>query len=408
MASLKEAIKIFSESGSEKAIFWKEGRGWKSAVYPIPCFPRESAEKIIQADPNAIVSYLYGSMADTELQIKQNYGREEYLLSAKLAEIEAVPPVFKWEVSCNVESYNCCRQTRPLRRGEPEHTGVFEFAGVFDTREEALEYVLKLNSGDMSAEEVREESAEKRRQARIKDEEAVTPVFEENKTKRQEAASVPLPAEKAASLPEAIEKVWTRLMCDGDFRKLAGSTETWRKMLETRGLFERVKQAASEAGVYEWYERDSGEILDEVKRRVYKTLREKRKAEENSGLPKLTVNADELIKGIAEMAGAAGHKEVGSIISGYEIVAAGKRACAGRNAEEGSGFLAGHQPPKNAERGEPYVCWKYDERGGVWGGSYFNTLKRALKEFISLEIAAVKEAAFSAGISAEKTLSRSP
>jgi hypothetical protein len=166
MANLKEAMKIFSESGSEEAIFWKEGRGWKSAVYPIPCFPRESAEKIIQADPNAIVSYLYGSMADTELQIKQNYGREEYLLSAKLAEIEAMPPVFKWKVSRNTESYNCRRQTRPLRRGEPEHTGVFEFAGAFDTREEASEYADKLNNGERTAEEVREESAEKRRRAR--------------------------------------------------------------------------------------------------------------------------------------------------------------------------------------------------------------------------------------------------
>ena len=51
----------------------------------------------------------------------------------------------KWEVMRNTSCYQVWRQTRPLRSGEPMHSGVREMRGCFKTEEEAQEYADKLN-----------------------------------------------------------------------------------------------------------------------------------------------------------------------------------------------------------------------------------------------------------------------
>ena len=52
---------------------------------------------------------------------------------------------FKWQVCVNMGLYQVWRQTRPLRYGEPMHSGVRETAGVFDTKADAEEEAARLN-----------------------------------------------------------------------------------------------------------------------------------------------------------------------------------------------------------------------------------------------------------------------
>ena len=53
---------------------------------------------------------------------------------------------YKWKVTNNVGIYQVWRQTRPLRAGEPMHSGVRETRGCFDTKEEAQLFADNLNS----------------------------------------------------------------------------------------------------------------------------------------------------------------------------------------------------------------------------------------------------------------------
>lgn len=50
-----------------------------------------------------------------------------------------------WKVSSNLYGYQVWRQIRPLRPGEPMHSGVRESGGIFNTREEAQKYADELN-----------------------------------------------------------------------------------------------------------------------------------------------------------------------------------------------------------------------------------------------------------------------
>lgn len=53
---------------------------------------------------------------------------------------------FKWKVSKNTDFYQVWRQTRPLRNGEPMHSGVREYAeGIFGSRQAAQKYADMLN-----------------------------------------------------------------------------------------------------------------------------------------------------------------------------------------------------------------------------------------------------------------------
>lgn len=57
-----------------------------------------------------------------------------------------------WKVISNYTGgdsviYQACRQTRALRPGEPEHSGVLEMRGVYRVREEAQAFVDELNGG---------------------------------------------------------------------------------------------------------------------------------------------------------------------------------------------------------------------------------------------------------------------
>lgn len=54
----------------------------------------------------------------------------------------------EWKVMLNVNFYQVWRQTRPLRPGEPMHSGVRETRGYFETESEAQAYVDKLNMED--------------------------------------------------------------------------------------------------------------------------------------------------------------------------------------------------------------------------------------------------------------------
>jgi len=57
----------------------------------------------------------------------------------------------KWKVISNYVGsriiYQACRQTRALRSGEPEHSGVLEIKGVKQNREDAERLVAELNGG---------------------------------------------------------------------------------------------------------------------------------------------------------------------------------------------------------------------------------------------------------------------
>ena len=52
----------------------------------------------------------------------------------------------KWQVTCNVRTYQVWRQIRELEPGEPMHSGVRECRGHFVTKEEAEEYAKVLNA----------------------------------------------------------------------------------------------------------------------------------------------------------------------------------------------------------------------------------------------------------------------
>ena len=61
--------------------------------------------------------------------------------------------MFEWKVASNVacdkDFYQAWRQTRPLERGEPMHSGVREYApGEYDTREEAQRCADKMNAAE--------------------------------------------------------------------------------------------------------------------------------------------------------------------------------------------------------------------------------------------------------------------
>ena len=51
----------------------------------------------------------------------------------------------KWKVMRNTGCYQVWRQTRPLRPGEPMHSGVREMRGCFHTEAEAQAYADQLN-----------------------------------------------------------------------------------------------------------------------------------------------------------------------------------------------------------------------------------------------------------------------
>lgn len=52
----------------------------------------------------------------------------------------------EWKVTHNVDFYQVWRQIRPLRPGEPMHSGVRETRGCFGTEAEAQAYADKLNA----------------------------------------------------------------------------------------------------------------------------------------------------------------------------------------------------------------------------------------------------------------------
>lgn len=52
----------------------------------------------------------------------------------------------EWKVTHNVDFYQVWRQIRPLRPGEPMHSGVRETRGCFRTEAEAQAYANKLNA----------------------------------------------------------------------------------------------------------------------------------------------------------------------------------------------------------------------------------------------------------------------
>lgn len=54
----------------------------------------------------------------------------------------------EWKVMCNVNHYQVWRQIRPLRPGEPMHSGVREMRGCFGTEAEAQAYADNLNAED--------------------------------------------------------------------------------------------------------------------------------------------------------------------------------------------------------------------------------------------------------------------
>lgn len=53
--------------------------------------------------------------------------------------------MFEWNVMRNTGCYQVWRQTRPLRSGEPMHSGVREIRGCFETEEAAKAYADELN-----------------------------------------------------------------------------------------------------------------------------------------------------------------------------------------------------------------------------------------------------------------------
>lgn len=53
--------------------------------------------------------------------------------------------MYEWKVMRNMTCYQVWRQTRPLRPGEPMHSGVREMRGCFKTEEEAQAYADQLN-----------------------------------------------------------------------------------------------------------------------------------------------------------------------------------------------------------------------------------------------------------------------
>ena len=53
--------------------------------------------------------------------------------------------MYEWKVMRNLTCYQVWRQTRPLRPGEPMHSGVREMRGCFNTEEEAQAYADQLN-----------------------------------------------------------------------------------------------------------------------------------------------------------------------------------------------------------------------------------------------------------------------
>ena len=53
--------------------------------------------------------------------------------------------MYEWKVMRNMTRYQVWRQTRPLRPGEPMHSGVLEMRGCFKTEEEAQAYADQLN-----------------------------------------------------------------------------------------------------------------------------------------------------------------------------------------------------------------------------------------------------------------------
>ncbi len=55
----------------------------------------------------------------------------------------------EWKVMSNVGFYQVFRQVRPLRPGEPRHSGVQEVKGHFETKAEAQAYADKLNLEDI-------------------------------------------------------------------------------------------------------------------------------------------------------------------------------------------------------------------------------------------------------------------
>lgn len=55
-----------------------------------------------------------------------------------------------WKVIRNMGHYQVARQIRPLRYGEPFHSGVIETQGWFDNRAEAQELADKLNRKKMT------------------------------------------------------------------------------------------------------------------------------------------------------------------------------------------------------------------------------------------------------------------
>lgn len=54
--------------------------------------------------------------------------------------------MYEWKVSRNVSCYQIYRQTRPLRPGEPMHSGVRETRGLYATEEEAQAAADELNA----------------------------------------------------------------------------------------------------------------------------------------------------------------------------------------------------------------------------------------------------------------------
>lgn len=56
---------------------------------------------------------------------------------------------FKWQVCNNMGVYQVWRQTRPLRYGEPMHSGVRESGGLFDTLEDAEKRAAHLNGKEL-------------------------------------------------------------------------------------------------------------------------------------------------------------------------------------------------------------------------------------------------------------------
>lgn len=52
----------------------------------------------------------------------------------------------EWKVMLNVDFYQVWRQTRPLRPGEPMHSGVREMRGYFKTEADAQAFADKLNA----------------------------------------------------------------------------------------------------------------------------------------------------------------------------------------------------------------------------------------------------------------------